>query len=332
MKNRNVTLYFILSASILTILGLSGLTLIPTEILVGLKNKAIKYLNMQHDYLLSSALFFSLLPTLIVLTIDCIVLGYPNSAIKRLLKPSLTARTDLILYLCVLTRTMPLVSIFVSAGTLYIFPKLFERYTDISFKIQFDSPIIQFFFLVMVQDFVEYWRHRLAHRVSWWWQLHKVHHSATEFNVITVARTHPLELAFSAMLVYIPLSLIGLNVETFFIIKLFYSMQGKLQHSMINWRWGWVGKYIFLSPVDHRIHHSCEKEHWDKNFGHITPLWDRLFGTWYDGDVVNETINVTGNTHNKKGIINDLVFSQLDFLKHLLLKKWSFSYGVRKKK
>lgn len=109
-------------------------------------------------------------------------------------------------------------------------------------------------------------------------------------------------------------------------------MQGKLQHSMINWRWGWVGKYIFLSPVDHRIHHSCEKEHWDKNFGHITPLWDRLFGTWYDGDVVNETINVTGNTHNKKGIINDLVFSQLDFLKHLLLKKWSFSYGVRKKK
>jgi sterol desaturase/sphingolipid hydroxylase (fatty acid hydroxylase superfamily) len=32
----------------------------------------------------------------------------------------------------------------------------------------------------------------------------------------------------------------------------------------------------------HRIHHSVEERHFDKNFGAFTTLWDRLFGTaWF---------------------------------------------------
>jgi sterol desaturase/sphingolipid hydroxylase (fatty acid hydroxylase superfamily) len=31
----------------------------------------------------------------------------------------------------------------------------------------------------------------------------------------------------------------------------------------------------------HRIHHSLEPRHFDKNFGVLTPLWDWLFGTLY---------------------------------------------------
>ena len=29
----------------------------------------------------------------------------------------------------------------------------------------------------------------------------------------------------------------------------------------------------------HRIHHSLEERHFNRNFGTITPLWDVLFGT-----------------------------------------------------
>jgi sterol desaturase/sphingolipid hydroxylase (fatty acid hydroxylase superfamily) len=29
----------------------------------------------------------------------------------------------------------------------------------------------------------------------------------------------------------------------------------------------------------HRLHHSVEERHFDKNFGLTTPLWDLLFGT-----------------------------------------------------
>ena len=31
----------------------------------------------------------------------------------------------------------------------------------------------------------------------------------------------------------------------------------------------------------HRIHHSLEERHFDKNFGAFTTLWDRLFGTYH---------------------------------------------------
>ena len=31
----------------------------------------------------------------------------------------------------------------------------------------------------------------------------------------------------------------------------------------------------------HRIHHSVEPDHFDKNFGAGTSLWDQLFGTAY---------------------------------------------------
>jgi sterol desaturase/sphingolipid hydroxylase (fatty acid hydroxylase superfamily) len=158
-----------------------------------------------------------------------------------------------------------------------------------------------------------------------------MHHAAKEFNVITVARSHPLDLAFGTLFVFIPLSLIGLDLQTFILIKLAISIQGKLQHSMLNWRWGWVGKYVFISPIDHRIHHSLHREHWDKNYGHITPLWDRLFGTWYKGDNINALVDITGNYFNKKGFISDLIRSQLDFFKFFFTKKWSFRFGVLKK-
>jgi sterol desaturase/sphingolipid hydroxylase (fatty acid hydroxylase superfamily) len=79
--------------------------------------------------------------------------------------------------------------------------------------------------------------------------------------------------------------------------------------------------YLFISPIDHRIHHSRDREHWDKNFGHITPLWDRLFGTCYEGDKINSTVDITSNYFNKQGLISDLLRSQLDFLKFFFTKK-----------
>ena len=35
----------------------------------------------------------------------------------------------------------------------------------------------------------------------------------------------------------------------------------------------------FVDNRYHRIHHSLEERHFDRNFGAFTTLWDRLFGT-----------------------------------------------------
>jgi sterol desaturase/sphingolipid hydroxylase (fatty acid hydroxylase superfamily) len=299
--------------------------------LIWFKTKLFEHISDQLQSLLSMSLVYLLLATVIALFIDCLVLGYQNSSIKRILHPSLTAKSDILLYILSASGFMRLVAIIFSGGILYIVPKFYEEWFSFDFRIQFSSGIAQFFFFIIVDDFLQYWRHRFGHRISWWWQLHKMHHAAKEFNVITVARSHPLDLAFGTLFVFIPLSLIGLDLQTFILIKLAISIQGKLQHSMLNWRWGWVGKYVFISPIDHRIHHSLHREHWDKNYGHITPLWDRLFGTWYKGDNINALVDITGNYFNKKGFISDLIRSQLDFFKFFFTKKWSFRFGVLKK-
>ncbi len=223
------------------------------------------------EYFISAVALYKALPLFIAFAIDGLVLGYRNSAIKRLLCPTLSAKADIILFLLISTRVMGYLSIVASFGLVYWLPKIYQQYSILAFGNPFESPILQFLFLLIIEDFLQYWRHRLGHRVSWWWQIHRFHHSATEFNVITEGRIHPLDIALNSLFVYIPLSLIGLNIETFILIKALCSLQSKLQHSMIPWRGGWIGRYLLIFPVDHRIHHSSQRVHWDKNYGHITP-------------------------------------------------------------
>jgi sterol desaturase/sphingolipid hydroxylase (fatty acid hydroxylase superfamily) len=40
-------------------------------------------------------------------------------------------------------------------------------------------------------------------------------------------------------------------------------------------------RYVLVTPQSHRVHHSIEPEHQDKNFGAILSIWDHLFGTQY---------------------------------------------------
>ena len=36
---------------------------------------------------------------------------------------------------------------------------------------------------------------------------------------------------------------------------------------------------MFLSPHYHQLHHSVDPNHYDRNFGQVLSIWDRLFGT-----------------------------------------------------
>jgi sterol desaturase/sphingolipid hydroxylase (fatty acid hydroxylase superfamily) len=39
--------------------------------------------------------------------------------------------------------------------------------------------------------------------------------------------------------------------------------------------------YIISTPQAHRIHHSRNSRHYDRNFGTAFMLWDHVFGTFY---------------------------------------------------
>ena len=83
----------------------------------------------------------------------------------------------------------------------------------------------------VVRDFVQWWIHRLLHRVNWLWQFHKVHHSVEEMGFAAHLRYHWMETIVYRSLEYIPLALMGIGLYDFFIIHIFSLAIGHYNHS-----------------------------------------------------------------------------------------------------
>ena len=133
---------------------------------------------------------------------------------------------------------------------------------------------------VLVYDFFYYWFHRLQHLMPLWRQ-HKLHHTDTALSVLTTYRVHWLEDALRAVLITLPMGLV-FNVTPMQVAWMAYIMPqlGHLIHANLRLTFGPFTP-VFVGPQLHRIHHSIEPRHRDKNFAAFFPVWDILFGTYY---------------------------------------------------
>jgi sterol desaturase/sphingolipid hydroxylase (fatty acid hydroxylase superfamily) len=144
------------------------------------------------------------------------------------------------------------------------------------------SPIIVIIGYLFFTSFFSYWNHRFWHNPVLW-PIHRYHHSATELNFITAFRNHPSEKLFHPVFKMLPLIIFGFPTETALTLGILIVFHEYTQHSGGEVSWGFIGRWILCDPLVHKIHHSKERMHFDKNYGSITPIWDRLFGTWeYD--------------------------------------------------
>ena len=82
-----------------------------------------------------------------------------------------------------------------------------------------------------VRDFVQWWVHRLLHRVEWLWNFHKVHHSVEEMGFAAHLRYHWMETVVYRAIEYIPLALLGIGLYDFFVIPIFTLAIGHYNHS-----------------------------------------------------------------------------------------------------
>ena len=138
------------------------------------------------------------------------------------------------------------------------------------------------FFIIL--DFLQWWGHRLLHRVPLLWEFHKVHHSVREMSFPAHLRYHWVENLF-----YVPLKFLGVTLffgmppELAFIVHYLSISIGHLNHANVRLTWGPL-KYIFNNPVMHLWHHArhLPKERWGGvNFGLSLSLWDYIFKTAY---------------------------------------------------
>jgi sterol desaturase/sphingolipid hydroxylase (fatty acid hydroxylase superfamily) len=129
-----------------------------------------------------------------------------------------------------------------------------------------------FFFL----SFLGYLIHLLSHKVPALWELHKIHHSATEMTGFTVSREHIFFELFHLLLFASLFNLSNVLVSKVFLAR---GVLYILQHTQVNAKFGWLGHLIF-SPHAHHIHHQNDSELSSRNFGLDITLWDRLFGSF----------------------------------------------------
>jgi sterol desaturase/sphingolipid hydroxylase (fatty acid hydroxylase superfamily) len=182
--------------------------------------------------------------------------------------------------------------------------------------------VLQFAVIFVIADFKDYWIHWFTHNLAWAWELHKLHHSAERMTMLTSFRTHPAENVLTNFMDLFPFIIFGAPAETFALVYLFRQVQNYFIHSQIDSEWGWLGRYILMSPAAHRLHHSMDPAHYGKNLGSRFIFWDKLFGTYYPirkNEVYQ--MGIPDNEFNKKGFIYDLLSS---YKKSMIVAKNSF--------
>jgi len=136
--------------------------------------------------------------------------------------------------------------------------------------------------VILASDFLSWFSHWLRHKVKLLWHFHSIHHSQRELNAFTDHRVHPFEVLVSAMIRFLPMTLLDLRHGVALGIgwAFFTTWHTMTYHANIKTNYGWL-RYILVTPQSHRVHHSVLPEHQDKNFGTILSIWDFMFGTQY---------------------------------------------------
>ena len=133
----------------------------------------------------------------------------------------------------------------------------------------------------LVYDFFYYWFHRAQHEWKWLWSQHRVHHSTPTLNVAAASAHHWLEDALRVPAITVPFGvLFTLNPFAAGVVLILANAWGYFIHANLRLSLGRMSA-VFCGPQVHRVHHSREAHHFDKNYAAFFPVWDVVFGTYY---------------------------------------------------
>ena len=214
--------------------------------------------------------------------VEYLWMGWRQSSVHHLLlERTASTWSDIACYLFELAPASALISAVMSFGAVYIsgglLRHLFGQATGIHFNIAGAPLMVQTGALLLLYTLLDYWSHRLDHSRIFW-PLHRFHHSAESFSVLTAARIHPAMFT-AAITTVLPGVLLGCTRGALADVGLFIAILRLVIHSRIDSGFGWVGRWIVQSPLHHRLHHSFNRMPFNSA---LLPIWDRLFGTWRD--------------------------------------------------
>ena len=146
--------------------------------------------------------------------------------------------------------------------------------------------------MLLAYDISYYFYHNLQHRIPVLWELHKVHHSAEVMVGTTKDRIHPIDdvmnrvwdglitgpvYGFWLFFAFDPVEITILGINVYVLRNIV--MMDFVRHTHLKISFGSLINQIILCPHYHQLHHSTNPKHFDKNFGLMLSIWDRMFGT-----------------------------------------------------
>lgn len=179
-------------------------------------------------------------------------------------------------------------SLFAVGGSIFLVAiSVWAAERQVGFLHHIEAPFVVRFFVALIGiDFFEWVRHRLHHRIPLLWRLHRVHHTDPHVDATTAVRGHPLE----SVLAY---SYFGVIVLALGIDPLALACRSLIAAMALAWHHAdfrlppKVDQLISLitpTPRTHRLHHARDVLFTDSNYGTLFTWWDRLFGTFTEGN------------------------------------------------
>ncbi len=133
---------------------------------------------------------------------------------------------------------------------------------------------------ILLGDMLRWLHHLIRHKIGVFWEFHVIHHSQKQMNFFADFRIHIVELIVAQSIIFIPMAMFSFHFPQNVYLLFLFTWYTRIYHSNLRTNFGFL-KHILVTPQSHRIHHSIEPRHWDKNFGVVFTIWDRIFGTLY---------------------------------------------------
>jgi sterol desaturase/sphingolipid hydroxylase (fatty acid hydroxylase superfamily) len=144
--------------------------------------------------------------------------------------------------------------------------------------------LLSMMIVILAIDLLAYFVRRVQHEFPVLWSMHSLQHSAEAMSMVTGARHFWLEEILTTPVLWIVPIIFKVPPEVATDVVLIYFLVGDgLAHLNMRVSFGCLALYL-NNPQFHRIHHSVEPQHRDKNFCKMFPLFDVIFGTaWKPG-------------------------------------------------
>ena len=167
--------------------------------------------------------------------------------------------------------------------------------------------LLSFIVLIMTIDLWAYLVHRASHKFPVLWAMHSLHHSAEALSIVTGARHFWLEGIIGTAFLPVLGIIFKIPPEVVTTVAALYILPEGFSHMNVRLS---LGRFALClnNPQYHRIHHSVEPQHQNKNFCKTLPLFDVIFGTaWKPG---KDEFPMTGLDTREKpsGIVDGIIW------------------------